>query len=244
MTNYVNGQFVGQNKDPITGTQGPDIIYTYDAAVPNIYAKAGNDIVMRLLENLEISQTTMDGGSGIDTVIYDSPASGFSFTAEGQVFSISSLTQGDLSEADELISFERLKFTDTNIAIDLDGNAGKTAKLLGAVLGAEGVSNKAYVGAGLYLLDDGMTYEEMMQVALEVVLGANPSSSSVVDLLWTNIIGPPTPADNLPQYSALIDNGTYTAAGLAVAAADHSLNTTNIDLIGLSTLGIEYIPYG
>jgi len=65
-----------------------------------------------------------------------------------------------------------------------------------------------------------------------------------VDLLWTNIIGPPTPADNLPQYSALIDNGTYTTAGLAVAAADHSLNTTNIDLIGLSTLGIVYIPYG
>ena len=35
-----------------------------------------------------------------------------------------------------------------------------------------------------------------------------------------------------------------SAAELAVAAADHSLNTTNIDLIGLSTLGIEYIPYG
>jgi len=89
-----------------------------------------------------------------------------------------------------------------------------------------------------------MTYEELMQAALDVVLGANASSSSVVDLLWTNIVGPPIPADNLPQYSALIDNGTYTAAELAVAAADHSLNTTNIDLIGLSTLGIEYIPYG
>jgi hypothetical protein len=89
-----------------------------------------------------------------------------------------------------------------------------------------------------------MTYEELMQAALDVVLGANPSSSSVVDLIWTNIVGPPTPADNLPQYSALIDNGTYTAAELAVVAADHSLNTINIDLIGLSTLGIEYIPYG
>jgi hypothetical protein len=146
--------------------------------------------------------------------------------------------------SDTLLSIERLQFTNTNVALDLDGNAGKTAKLLGAILGAEGVSNKVYVGAGLYFLDSGMTYEELMQVALDVVLGANPSSSSVVDLLWTNIVGPPTAADNLGQYSALIDNGTYTAAELAVVAADHSLNTTNIDLIGLSASGIEYIPYG
>jgi hypothetical protein len=82
-----------------------------------------------------------------------------------------------------------------------------------------------------------MTYGQLMQVALEVVLGANPSSLSVVDLIWTNIVGPPTAADNLPQYSALIDNGTYTAA-------DHSLNTTNIDLVGLSQTGVEYLEYG
>ena len=112
------------------------------------------------------------------------------------------------------------------------------------IIKAEGVSNKVYVGAGLYFLDGGMTYEELMQVALDVVLGANASSLSVVDLIWTNIVGPPTAADNLPQYSALIDNGTYTAAQLAIAAADHSLNTTNIDLIGLSETGLEYIPYG
>jgi|TARA_B110000908_G_C10187920_1_gene418974 hypothetical protein len=82
-----------------------------------------------------------------------------------------------------------------------------------------------------------MTYGQLMQVALDVVLGANPSSLSVVDLIWTNIVGPPTAADNLPQYSALIDNGTYTAA-------DHSLNTTNIDLVGLSQTGVEYLEYG
>ncbi len=132
---------------------------------------------------------------------------------------------------------ELLEFNDKHIALDLDGNAGKTIKLLGALLGKEEATNKTYVGAGLKLLDDGMTYGQLMQVALDVVLGANPSSLSVVDLIWTNIVGPPTAADNLPQYSALIDNGTYTAA-------DHSLNTTNIDLVGLSQTGVEYLEYG
>ena len=48
----------------------------------------------------------------------------------------------------------------------------------------------------------------------------------------------------LSDYSTLIDNGTYTAVGLNVLAADHSLNTTNIDLIGLSQTGLEYTLYG
>ena len=197
----------------------------------------GNELNNQLTGNA--GNDSIDGSTGIDTAIYDNSLSEFILTKGTDSWAI---TKSD--ESDSLVNIERLQFTDTNVALDLDGNAGKTAKLLGAILGAEGVSNKVYVGAGLYFLDGGMTYEELMQAALDVVLGANPSSSSVVDLIWTNIVGPPTPADNLPQYSALIDNGTYTAAELAVAAADHSLNTTNIDLVGLSQTGLEYDLYG
>jgi hypothetical protein len=86
-----------------------------------------------------------------------------------------------------------------------------------------------------------MPYEQLMQAALDVVLGANASSLSVVEMIWENLIGPPIPADNISQYSALIDNGTYTAAELAIVAANHSLNTTAIDLVGLASTGVEYI---
>ena len=194
---------------------------------------------------------SLDGAEGIDTAVYTvnfDEASLSNFVDYGssggtiQLGTAWNVVSGN--ETDTLRNIERLQFANTNVALDLDGNAGKTAKLLAVVLGAEGVSNKVYVGAGLYFLDGGMSYEDLMQVALDVVLGANPSSSSVVDLLWSNIVGPPTPADNLPQYSALIDNGTYTAAELAVAAADHSLNTTNIDLVGLTQTGLEYDLYG
>jgi serralysin len=179
------------------------------------------------------------GTNGTDQAIINEDFIDISLVKSGAFWNISSGTEEDI-----LSNIERLEFNDKHIALDLDGNAGKTIKLLGALLGKEEAVNKAYVGAGLKLLDDGMTYEELMQVGLDVVLGANPSSSSVVDLIWTNIVGPPTAADNLPQYSVLIDNGTYTAAELAIAAADHSLNTTNIDFIGLSQTGVEYLPYG
>jgi serralysin len=234
--------FKGQAKAD-TITSNGQITVNFGTKIENLIGSnfgdhlVGNELNNKLTGNA--GNDTIDGSTGIDTAIYSGSLSEFTLTKGTDSWAI---TKSD--ESDSLVNIERLQFTNTNVALDLDGNAGKTAKLLAAVLGTEGISNKVYVGAGLYFLDGGMTYEDLMQVALDVVLGANPSSSSVVDLLWSNIVGPPTPADNLPQYSALIDNGTYTAAELAVAAADHSLNTTNIDLVGLTQTGLEYDLYG
>ena len=220
-----------------------NISIAFGAVIENVITGSGADVIIGNSSNNVITGgsggDTIDGGAGIDQAVYTENFTDVSLVKSGNVWNITSGT-----DIDTLSNIERLKFNDKHIALDLDGNAGKTIKLLGLLLGKDQATNKTYLGIGLKLLDDGMTYEELMQVALDVVLGANPSSSSVVDLLWTNIVGPPTPADDLGQYSALIDNGTYTAAELAVVAADHSLNTTNIDLIGLSALGIEYIPYG
>jgi len=194
---------------------------------------------------------TIDGAEGVDTAVYtvnfgDVSLSNFiDYGSSGgniQLGTAWNVISGE--ETDTLRNIERLKFNDKHIALDLDGHAGETVKLLGLLLGKAEATNTTYVGAGLKLLDDGMTYEQLMSAALDVVLGANASSLSVVELIWNNLIGPPTPADNIGQYVTLIDNGTYTSAGLAVIAADHSLNTTAIDLVGLSQTGVEYIPYG
>jgi hypothetical protein len=197
----------------------------------------GNELDNKLTGNA--GNDVIDGGGGIDLAIYNSSLINFTLTKTSDTWVIIKL-----DELDSLVNIERLQFTDTNVALDLDGNAGKAAKIVGVIFGSDEISNKISIGTYIHHLDRGMTYEELMQVALDVVLGANPSSSSVVDLLWTNIFGPPTPDVDLGQYSALIDNGTYTVAGLAVAAADHDLNTTNIDLIGLSQTGLEYTLYG
>ena len=219
-----------------------NISIAFGAVIENVITGSGADVIIGNSSNNVITGgsggDTIDGGAGIDQAVYTENFTDVSLVKSGNVWNITSGT-----DKDTLSNIERLKFNDKHIALDLDGNAGKTVKLLGLLLGKDQATNKTYLGIGLKLLDDGMTYEELMQVALDVVLGANPSSSSVVDLLWTNIVGPPTPADDLGQYSALIDNGTYTAAELAVAAADHNLNTTNIDLIGLSQTGLEFDLY-
>jgi hypothetical protein len=140
---------------------------------------------------------------------------------------------------DQLTNIERLQFTDKNVALDLNGNAGTTAKILGAVFGKESLSNKQYVGIGLNLLDTGMSTNTLSSLAVDA---ANlKTNDQIVSTLWKNVFGTPaTSADKAP-YVKLLDDG-MSAGTLAWLAADTSFNTTNINLIGLAQTGIEYIP--
>jgi len=178
-----------------------------------------------------------DGGLGTDTVVYSGPLVQYTVNKSGSRYIVSEPTGSD--GTDYLTNIERLKFKDKFIAIDLDGNAGTTAKILGAVFGKESVLNKSYVGIGLSFLDAGWTYDNLAGLALDAA-GAK-TNDQIVSLLWTNVIGTkPTAADKQP-FIALLENG-MTAGALAHLAADSSFNTTNINLVGLAQTGIEYIP--
>jgi len=178
-----------------------------------------------------------DGGLGTDTVVYSGPLVQYTVNKSGSRYIVSEPTGSD--GTDYLTNIERLKFKDKFIAIDLDGNAGTTAKILGAVFGKESVSNKSYVGIGLNFLDTGWSYDNLAGLALEAA-GAK-TNDQIVSLLWTNVIGTkPTAADKQP-FITLLENG-MSAGALAHLAADTSFNTTNINLVGLAQTGIEYNP--
>jgi len=133
----------------------------------------------------------------------------------------------------------RFKFDDTFLALDLDGNAGTTAKILGVTFGAESISNAQFVGIGLDLLDGGMDYETLMSFAINAA-GAT-TNEAAVDLLWENLFGV-LPTDNeAAPYITLLDNQTYTQGRLGIFAAETELNTINIDLVGLAQTGVEFI---
>ena len=140
---------------------------------------------------------------------------------------------------DSLTGVERLKFTDKSIAIDLDGNAGITAKVIGAVLGSSSVKNPTYVGIGLSYTDKGMSYSDLGALALSAV-GAT-TNDAIVTTLWRNVVGfNPSTSDKAPFVKMLADG--MKAGDLVVLAADTALNTTNIGLVGLIQTGIEYTP--
>ncbi len=203
------------------GTALADVLVGSDVN-DSLIGKGGNDII--------------NGAGGIDTATYNNIRAAYGLTKSINGFTVSDAT--GIEGTDTLANVERLQFTDTKVALDLDGNAGTTAKILGAVFGAASVSNKQYVGIGLSCLDAGWTYENLMAVALDAA-GAK-THAAVVNLLWTNLVGSAPTAEQAAPYVALLDNGTYSPGFLGVICAELDLNKTLINLVGLAQTGLEY----
>jgi hypothetical protein len=179
------------------------------------------------------------GNSGvINTAVFDNVFSKLTLKLNDQNGLVSSDTDG----TDTLTNIQRLQFNDISVALDIDGNAGTTAKILGAVFGKSALSNETYVGIGLQLLDTGTSYQDLMQLALNAKLGVSVNDpTQVVSLLYSNIVGVAPDQANLNYFVGLLNSHQYTTASLGVMAADTSLNTANIDLIGLAQTGIYYV---
>ncbi|HSW03449.1 calcium-binding protein [Aquabacterium sp.] len=179
---------------------------------------------------------TLDGGNGIDTAVYALPRSVYTLQRPGDY----SIEKPDAAGSDTLPDIERLQFSDSHLALDLDGHAGQTAKLLGAVFGVASLANQRFVGIGLSYLDDGMSYQDL--AALAVSATGKTSHADIVSLLWTNLFGAAPTAEEAAPVIAWLDGG-MTVGALTVLAADLELNTSHIDLVGLAQTGIAFEPW-
>ena len=128
-----------------------------------------------------------------------------------------------------LIDVERVSLTDANLAIDIDGHAGITAKILGAFLGASGIERADLVGVGLGLLDNGLSYEGFLQEALDTVFGPSPSGAELVNHFYGTLTGQSAPQSIIEEYGSLIDNGGRSPVSLAMLVAENEINLQNID---------------
>ncbi len=197
---------------------------------------AGNDVIA-----LGAGNDTLVGGAGIDVAVFQNNIADYVITNSNEGLLVAGPA---VDGTDTLTGVERLQFIDKSIAFDLDGDAGNAAKLLGAILGGASVANEEYVGIVLSLLDSGTGFETLMQTALDTVLGPAPSNEAIITLFHTNLIGQVPSAETLVGLVPLLESGDFTPASLGVAAAEHDLNQANIDLIGLTQTGIEYLPMG
>lgn len=217
--------------EKVIGSPEADIIIGYKAS-ETLDGGAGNDLITGGGGN-----DTINGGSGIDTAIFTGITKGYKISIGSSSVQITADTTTDW--IDTLTNIERLTFSDKSIAIDLNGNAGTTAKVIGAVLGKSQVQNPTYVGLGLSYLDKGMSYSDLGALALTAI-GAT-TNDAVVSTLWKNVIGTEATTAIKAPYIKMLTDG-MKVGDLVVLAADTSFNTININLIGLAQTGIEYIP--
>jgi len=223
-----------------TGTTGVDVLF----------GGAGNDILTGLGGNDLLrgyaGDDRIDGGDGIDTSLYAGSRGDFVL---GRV--AGSLTVRDTTGAegiDTLDGVERLKFGSSYVAVDLDGHAGQVARIIGALFGKAWLARGEIVGLGLKLLDGGMAYGDLVALAVGTPefaqLAGSHSNTDFVRQVYRNVVGSEADAAALSLFVGQLDRGETTQAALALMACDLDLTAQQIDLIGLSTTGLPYLPAG
>ena len=238
-----HGSSIGQavyvkNQSGANLYQVNNIWIAHNASIENATGGSGNDqITGNAAANVlqgGLGNDTLDGGAGIDTATYAASRANYTVAKAGNGWTVTSSSEG----TDTTSNVERLQFSGTSVALDLDGNAGQVAKILGSVFGPTGVINKSYVGIGLSYLDNGMTYEALCGLAMNAT--GRTQHGDVVELLWNNVVKAPISAGDKAYYVGLLDNGLSIGA-LTRMAADTSLNADSVNLVGLSLTGIEFI---
>jgi hypothetical protein len=179
----------------------------------------GNDQLMGKRGN-----DVLDGGSGIDSAIYAGKLSEYSLNSDGGKFRVVDSLQSRDS-TDTLTSVERLKFSDTNLALDIGPtqNAGSVYMLYKAAFNRAPDAG----GMGYWLAQKDAGSNIVTNIAQGFVAskeftdkyGTNPTNASYVDKLYQNVLGRAGEAGGVTYWNQELDAGRISKAAVLVQFA-------------------------
>jgi uncharacterized delta-60 repeat protein len=194
---------------------------------------------------------SIDGGAGIDTVMYGISRSNFALAKTSTGFTVTDNTGA--AGIDALQNVERLKFSDGGIALDVGSaqSGGKTVLLLGAVLPDRLVfhsSKQALLGAAIDLFDQGYSLQTLAGAVLRLPIWdiltnkITPTNTDIATYLLTNVNGVVPDATTLENGVTALNTETdfATQGNFLWHLAESATNQTRIDLVGLAATGLFY----
>lgn len=186
---------------------------------------------------------SIDGGEGIDLARYTIGRSEATLTKTATGWTLASSTDG----RDTLAGVERLWFEDGHLALDLDGNAGKAARILNTAFGAQALTHREVVGIALHLLDQGMGEANLLGLAIGTdafaALAGGRSNAAFVDWVFRNVTGRAATEQERAMLVGALDRGEQTQLSLAVLASESAVNGLQVNLTGLAATGLAYSPF-
>lgn len=236
---------------PLPALDDPLTVFIYGTVIiENAIGGGGNDV---LLGNAVANRLhggggddRLDGAAGVDAAVYSGARSAHTVTKTETGWTVA----GGADGRDTLANVERLIFADGGLALDtgVDGRAGQTAQILRALFGAPYVANATFAGIGLSLLDQGVSYTDLVGLAIGTSifegLAGSRSNTDFVKLVYKNVIGAEAGPAELANFVGLLDSGAFTQASLGVLACQVSFNTGSVELVGLAATGLEFMPQG
>jgi hypothetical protein len=206
--------------------------------IENVMGSPFDDVIIGNAQNNQVTfmggNDIVDGQAGVDLIRLWNTSTEFTVAKDTTTGYWNVAAANNTTGSMELQNTERLLFSDTSWALDTGDaqSAGRTAKILGAVFGKEGLANMTYRGIGLFYFDYGMSYEALTLLALDARVGPGASKETVAQLLQANVPG------------LVVNAGAYsTTTAMAIFAQESDLNKTMVDVVGLATAGMPYFAW-
>jgi hypothetical protein len=201
---------------------------------------AGDDVIH---SGTGTTPCQVDGGIGMDTVVYAGKRSNFTIQAGAAGFTVTDKTGTE--GIDTLVNVERLHFADADVALDINGNAGQAYRIYQAAF------NRApdAVGLGFWIaaMDHGTTLAQVAagfanSAEFTQLYGANPAAPDLVGHLYQNILHRAPDQGGFDFWVHAFDSGAVKLPDLLAAFSESPENQTA--LIGTIGAGIAYTPFG
>ncbi|MES2300216.1 MAG: DUF4214 domain-containing protein [Pseudomonadota bacterium] len=155
---------------------------SFTTVLPNDTPSAGNDLIMGN------KSVTIDGGAGIDTVLYGGSYYNYHIVRAGGAVSVSASGQDTLH--DTLVNVERLIFDQQAYALDIDGNGGQAYRLYQAAFNR--TPDLAGLGFWIKQIDHGLSLHDAANYFVEssefkTLYGGAQSNEDFLTHMYANV---------------------------------------------------------
>jgi serralysin len=218
------------------GGQGNDNI-TGNAADNKLSGGAGNDLLKGLAGN-----DTIDGGPGLDTAVFSHNRADFVLNKLANSIEVTDKLLID--GRDTLLFVERLQFADINLAMDIDGVAGKAFRLYQASF--DRVPDLGGLGFWIADMDRGDSLNAVANFFIDsaefkALYGATSTDTVYVTGIYKNVLHRAPDAEGLKFWLDAINVHAQTRADVLIGFSESFENQAQV--LAKITNGIEYQAY-
>jgi hypothetical protein len=183
----------------------------------------------------------IDGGAGVDTVVYQGSHTSFTVTANASGVAVSG-AGGAVSDA--LVNVERLQFSDVTVALDVGGAAGQAYRLYQAAF--DRAPDPAGLGYWIKALDTGASLGQaaagfVASKEFADLYGAHSSDSQFVQALYQNVLHRPAEAGGYDFWMAALGQSHVAREDVLSHFSESAEN--QVQVIGAIQDGIVFLPW-
>jgi hypothetical protein len=203
-------------------------------AAVNLLGTAGNNLLA-----IGSGGGLVDGGDGMDTVVFASRRASYSLVNDGAKLSVLDSVSGGKTV---LANVERLQFSDQSVALDIGGHGGEAYRLYQAAFNR--TPDKSGLGFWINALDNGHALQDVADgfirsAEFASLYGANPSDAQYVEALYQNVLhrAPDASGYDFWMHALQIAPRTEVLVDFSESAENQA------QVIGAIHNGIDYTPW-